>query len=201
MGVVVLAPNAERFWGGGGGLDRPDGPAHSALVNSLITDVLPDLVNFDAEKVSFTGVSGGSLLLSGFLIPAFGASLGVNAVIYNCGALAPEVAVQGDISNIKMHFQSTGNELPILIQSIPQSIAAYVQLQQAAGLTGAALDAVLTGDAKLSNGGHCEFDGQDFVNGVQLMADSFSNIVQNGQGTVGNFNVLKSVEANPNIFL
>lgn len=38
MGVVALAPNEERFWGGGSGLDRTDGVPHSAAVNSLIQD-------------------------------------------------------------------------------------------------------------------------------------------------------------------
>lgn len=39
MGVVALAPNKERFWGGGSGLNRTDGVPHSAAVNSLVQDV------------------------------------------------------------------------------------------------------------------------------------------------------------------
>ena len=39
MGVVALAPNQDLFWGGGSGLNRTDGAAHSAAVNSLIQDV------------------------------------------------------------------------------------------------------------------------------------------------------------------
>jgi hypothetical protein len=69
-----------------------------------------------------------------------------------------------------------------------------------AGLTGKAFDAILTGDSKISNGGHCEFDGKGFVSGIQLMADNFSNVMQNGKGTVNGRQVLKSVEKNPNIF-
>jgi len=203
MGVVVLAPNQKRLWGGGGGLNRPDGPLHSALVNSLIRDVLPDFLTFSQNNVQFTGVSGGSLLLSGFFVPTFAASYGPNSrVLLNCGGLAPQVAVKGDISKFKIHFQSTGNEQAQLKRSIPQSIAAYTKVLQSSGLTGKAFDNILTADSKLSaKGGHCEFDGKGFVSGIQLMADNFSNVMQNGKGTVNGFQVLKSVEKNPNIFL
>jgi hypothetical protein len=36
MGVVILAPNKNLFWGGGSGLQRNDGVAHTAAVNTLI---------------------------------------------------------------------------------------------------------------------------------------------------------------------
>ena len=39
MGVALLSPDANRRWGGGAGLNRPDGPAHSAAVNQFITKV------------------------------------------------------------------------------------------------------------------------------------------------------------------
>jgi poly(3-hydroxybutyrate) depolymerase len=73
MGIVVLAPNKNLFWGGGSGLQRTDGVAHAAAVNSLIQNQLSKDVAFDPGNVFFTGVSGGSLLLSGFFVPAFGA--------------------------------------------------------------------------------------------------------------------------------
>jgi hypothetical protein len=36
MGVVILAPNKNLFWGSGSGLQRTDGVAHTAAVNTLI---------------------------------------------------------------------------------------------------------------------------------------------------------------------
>lgn len=38
-------------------LHRPDGAAHSAAVNELITTVLPTMVNFDATNIFLEGVS------------------------------------------------------------------------------------------------------------------------------------------------
>lgn len=82
---------AARFWGGGSGLQRTDGVLHSQLINTLVKNILPQLVSFDPKNVSplapvlhptarphtpcleqvfFSGVSGGSLLLSGFFLPA-----------------------------------------------------------------------------------------------------------------------------------
>ena len=87
MGVVVLAPNQKKFWGGGSGLDRTDGVAHAAAVNSLIQDQMSQDVAFDPANVFFTGVSGGSLLMSGFFVPAFGAQY-KTGVVLNCGAMA-----------------------------------------------------------------------------------------------------------------
>ena len=52
MGVVALAANQERFWGGGSGLQRTDGVAHAAAVNSMIQDVriIALLFTLDAFK-------------------------------------------------------------------------------------------------------------------------------------------------------
>ena len=44
MGVVVLAPDPNLFWGGGSGLNRVDGVAHSAAVNDLILQVRPQTI-------------------------------------------------------------------------------------------------------------------------------------------------------------
>lgn len=69
MGVVILAPDPNLFWGGGSGLQRTDSVAHSQAVNDLILNELPNVVAFNDSQVFFTDVSGGSLLLSGFFIP------------------------------------------------------------------------------------------------------------------------------------
>ncbi|KAJ7151160.1 hypothetical protein C8R46DRAFT_494761 [Mycena filopes] len=174
MGVALLTPDPGLRWGGSDprdntGLVRPDGPAHSAAVNELLTKVLPTVVNFDASKIFLEGVSGGSLLLSGFMIPTFGASLAVPGAIMGCGGLVPQVAVQGDISNMRLHFQSTTDDLAPLKESIPQALKAYEKL-----ITGD--PSLLTADAT-PVGGHCEFDEKDFVSGVQLLTDNFASVL------------------------
>lgn len=275
-GVAVLAPDPNLFWGGGAGLDRTDGEAHAQIVNDLVQQVLPQVLAFDANRVSFTGVSGGSLLLSGFFMPAFmqnfadpvdaaaaaaaaatgdasvggnataGVGVGVGAgagagahgrgrgrgrlalsprqannnnnntgtgtgtststsqkqgqVLLNCGALPPQVSVSAAsaaaLANTRVHFQSTQAELAELQDAIPAAVAAYEQVVAAAGLTAAAaqVGALQTVDNS-PNGGHCEFDEQDFVSGVQLMADSFSAVMQGGDGLLAgtNVNVLNPV--------
>jgi poly(3-hydroxybutyrate) depolymerase len=195
MGVVVLAPNKNRFWGGGSGLQRTDGVAHAAAVNSLIQNQLPQDVVFDPANVFFTGVSGGSLLLSGFFVPAFGATY-KTGVVLNCGALTPQVDVidgANMITSMKIHYQSTQDELALLQPAIPDAITAYETLATNAGVSAAQIGALQTVDNSPNGGGHCGFDGQGFVSGVQLMADSFSNIMgANGNGQVtGIGNVLK----------
>ncbi|KAI0487465.1 hypothetical protein F4859DRAFT_257059 [Xylaria cf. heliscus] len=249
-GVALLAPDPNLFWGGGGGLDRTDGAAHAQIVNDFVADVLPRVLAFDPDSVSFTGVSGGSLLLSGFFMPAFmqnfaspasgaGAGAGANTsasagagasansraarlrlsnnnkatkaaaatgqktsqVLLNCGALAPQVAVSADaaaaLANTRLHFQSTQNDLADLQVSIPEAVAAYEQVVSDAGLATAQIAALQTVDNS-PNGGHCEFDEKDFVSGVQLMADSFSAILQGGDGLLAgtNVNVLNPVPGN-----
>jgi hypothetical protein len=39
MGVAVLAPDPNLFWGGGSGLQRTDGVAHAQAVNDLVQNV------------------------------------------------------------------------------------------------------------------------------------------------------------------
>jgi hypothetical protein len=155
MGVVVLAPNANRFWGGGSGLDRTDGVAHAAAVNSLIQNQLAQDVAFDPTQVFFTGVSGGSLLLSGFFIPAFMASY-QSGVLLNCGGLVPQVDVVDGaamIANTKIHFQSTQSDLAELQPAIPAAIKAYEQLATDAGLSATQIGALQTVD-NTPDGGH-----------------------------------------------
>ncbi|GAW23280.1 hypothetical protein ANO14919_128340 [Xylariales sp. No.14919] len=224
-GVAVLAPDPNLFWGGGSGLERTDGVAHAQIVNDLVRDVLPQVLAFDAGSVSFTGVSGGSLLLSGFFLPAFmqnfaspvataaGASAAAFAratnstgqktsqVLLNCGALAPQVDVSADaaaaLANTRLHFQSTQAELADLQASIPEAIVAYEQVVAGAGLAVPQIAALQTVDNS-PDGGHCEFDERDFVSGVQLMADSFAAVVQGGDGLLAgtDVNVLNPVPGN-----
>ncbi|KAJ6590623.1 hypothetical protein DFH09DRAFT_1307163 [Mycena vulgaris] len=195
MGVALLSPDPDLRWGGSDprdqtGLVRPDGPAHSAAVNELITKVLPTMVNFDPSAIFLEGVSGGSLLLSGFMIPTFGASLAVPGAVLGCGGLVPQVPVQGDISGLRLHFQSTTNDLAALQTSIPQAITAYEKI-----ITDPTL---LTADAS-PTGGHCEFDQKDFVSGVQLLSDNYAPILL-GTGTLNGVSVANSVVGKENLF-
>lgn len=207
-GAVVLAPDPNLFWGGGSGLDRTDGVAHSQAVADLIATVMPQVLAFNSSKVSFTGVSGGSLMLSGFFMPAhmaqFAAAGQESQVLLNCGGLEPQVDVSADnaaaLAATRVHFQSTQQELAELQPAIPAAIQAYEQIVTDAGLDAAAVGALQTVDNS-PNGGHCEFDEQDFVSGVQLMADSFSAVVGGGDGVlVGtNVNVLNPVVGNEDL--
>lgn len=198
MGVVVLAPNKNLFWGGGSGLQRTDGVAHAAAVNSLVQNQLSQDVAFDPGNVFFTGVSGGSLLLSGFFMPAFGATY-KTGVVLNCGALDPQVAVVDGatmIASMKIHFQSTSDELALLQPAIPKAVSAYEALATGAGFSATQIAASQTVDNTPNGGGHCGFDGKGFVSGVQLMATNFANIMgANATGQVtGIGNVLKVCE-------
>lgn len=195
MGVVVLAPNKNLFWGGGSGLQRTDGVAHAAAVNSLIQNQLSQDVAFDPGNVFFTGVSGGSLLLSGFFVPAFGAQY-KTGVELNCGALVPQVNVTDPntlATSMKIHFQSTKDELALLQPAIPKAISAYEKIATDAGMSAAQIGTMQTADNTPNGGGHCGFDGTGFVAGVQLMATNYANVMgQNASGQVtGIGNVLK----------
>ncbi|KAJ7487771.1 hypothetical protein FB451DRAFT_1390760 [Mycena latifolia] len=193
MGVALLAPDADFRWGGSDpkdqtGLVRPDGPAHSAAVNELLTKVLPTVVNFDPANIFLEGVSGGSLLLSGFMIPTFGASLAVPGAVLGCGGLAP--ACTGRHLRSPSAFQSTTDDLAALQKSIPEALVAYEKL-----ITNTTL---LTANAS-PNGGHCEFDEKDFVSGVQLLTDNYASILL-GTGSLNGVPVANSVVGNENLF-
>lgn len=186
MGVALLAPDDNLFWGGGSGLDRTDGVAHAQAVSDFITTEMPKIVAMDASAVVFTGVSGGSLLMSGFFIPAQMQNFPNSAVELNCGAMPPQVQFQDAatvMSQTRIHYQSTTGELTLLQDAIPQAITAYEQLAADAGLSTAQINNLQTVD-NTPTGGHCEFDGQDFVSGVQTMLTSYSNVMQGGDGTV-----------------
>ncbi|KAF1954963.1 hypothetical protein CC80DRAFT_517208 [Byssothecium circinans] len=185
MGVVLLAPNDNLFWGGGSGLQRTDGVAHSQAVNDFIQTTMPQMVAFDKNAVVFTGVSGGALTMSGFFIPAQMQNYPNSAVELNCGGMPPQVAVvdAASVANTRIHFQSTQSELTLLQGSIPQAVTAYEQIAAQQGLTADQINAKQTVD-NTPTGGHCEFDGQGFSSGVQTMLSSYSNVVQGGDGTV-----------------
>ncbi|CAA9961237.1 hypothetical protein CFE70_004615 [Pyrenophora teres f. teres 0-1] len=186
MGVVLLAPNKNLFWGGGSGLQRTDGVAHAQAVNDFVQTELPKRVAVDMSKVVFTGVSGGSLLMSGFFIPAQMKNFPNSAVELNCGGMPPQVPFPDAatvIPQTQIHFQSTQSELKLLQGSIPQAVTAYEQLGTDAGLTTDQINKLQTVDNSPA-GGHCEFDGQDFVTGVQTMLTSYSNVMQGGNGVV-----------------
>jgi len=203
MGVAVLAPDPNLFWGGGQGLQRTDGVAHAQAVSDLVTTELPKMMAFNQSQVFFEGVSGGSLLLSGFFVPAQMAKFQNAGVLFNCGGMPPQVDfVQADavMRSTVFHFQSTQNELMLLQGSIPPAIKAYEALATGAGLSVDQVGAMMTVD-NTPVGGHCAFDGQGFVSGVQLMASSYGNIVQpGGSGMVqGIGNVKKGVVGNENL--
>ncbi|KAJ4299856.1 hypothetical protein N0V90_005102 [Kalmusia sp. IMI 367209] len=206
-GAVLLAPDQNLFWGGGSGLQRTDGVAHAQAVNDFVQTVMPQLLAFDSNAVKFTGVSGGSLLMSGFFIPAQMQNFANSAVELNCGAMPPQVDFQNAaqvMSTLRIHYQSTQSELQLLQNSIPQAVVSYEQLAADAGLSADQISALQTVD-NTPQGGHCEFDGQDFVSGVQTMLTSYSNVVQGGDGVVqglgapSNGNVLTGVVGNENL--
>lgn len=87
------------------------------------------------------------------------------------------------MSQTRIHYQSTQSELQLLQDAIPQAIVAYEQAAADAGLNADQVNALQTVD-NTPQGGHCEFDGQDFVSGVQTMLTSYSNVVQGGDGVV-----------------
>ncbi|KAM3506713.1 hypothetical protein MY11210_007450 [Beauveria gryllotalpidicola] len=205
MGVAVLAPDKDLKWGSGdrNGVQRPNGAAHSAAVNELITNILPQMVAFNRSNVFFTGVSGGSLTLSAFFIPAFLGNYPNAGALLSCGALEPQVEfapqAAAALDSTRIHFQSTFNELDFLQPLIPATVKAYERAARSQGLSDKQIGALQTVD-NTPRGGHCAFDEDDFGTGVQLMADSFANIMlDGGNGLLGNaVNVLTSVVGNEN---
>lgn len=121
----------------------------------------------------------------------------------NCGGMPPQVDFNNAsavLSTTPIHFQSTQNELALLQPSIPAAVSAYEQAASDAGLTTDQINALQTVDNSPA-GGHCAFDGQAYTSGVQLMANSYSNIIlPGGDGTVqGIGNVKTGVVGNENL--
>jgi hypothetical protein len=204
MGMVVLAPDPNLFWGGGQGLERVDGVEQSQAVADLITTVMPQIVNFDPNQVFFTGVSGGALMLSGFFIPQQIQNFPNSGILLNCGALAPQVdfADLSVLATTTIHYQSTQGELANLQQSVPEAISAYEQAARGIGLSNQQISQLQTVNNS-PNGGHCAFDEQGFVSGVQLMVDSYASVIQaGGDGQVAGIgNVRTGVVGNENLSL
>ncbi|KAK4229941.1 hypothetical protein QBC38DRAFT_69183 [Podospora fimiseda] len=201
LGVVLLAPSTNSLWGQrtgqASGLSRPDGIDDAELVRDFVKEVLPQLVAFNSKDVFFTGVSGGALLLSGFFMPAHLQEFDGAGVLLLCGGMPPQVeAVEGFEGNTRIHYQSTTNELELLKDSIPEAIRAYEGLALAGGLSEEKVGRLQTADNSLE-GGHCEFDGEGFVSGIQFLVDNFEDIMlEGGDGRVNGVNVLTSVVEN-----
>ncbi|KAK1985045.1 hypothetical protein LZ30DRAFT_779370 [Colletotrichum cereale] len=198
-GVAVLAPDDNLRWGGGMGLGRVDGAAHAKAVNDLVMQVLPKYLAFNASDVYFTGISGGSLLLSGFFLPAHIGNFAGAGVFLGCGAMEPRVEVTEDSAGAiaggatRIHYQSTQKEQKGLMMSIPAAIKAYKRIAEDKGLKGDEIDRLQTAD-NTPDGGHCEFDARGYDSGIQLMIDSYGAVMQGGGGEVpGVGNVLKGV--------
>jgi hypothetical protein len=155
MGVVMLAPDPNLFWGGGSGLQRTNGAAHSQAVNDVIQTELKNQVAFDSSNVFFTGVSGGSLMLSGFFVPTYMTNY-KTGVLFNCGALKPQVPVNDAaavMASTTIHYQSTQQELTLLQPAIPAAISAYETLASQSGMTAQQIGQMQTVD-NTPNGGH-----------------------------------------------
>ncbi|CAH7687792.1 hypothetical protein PPACK8108_LOCUS22631 [Phakopsora pachyrhizi] len=179
MGVVILAPNDQMFWGGGAGDLRTDGALHSSLINKLITQVLPQVLKMDPAKVFFTGVSGGSHLLSGFFMPAFAENYNTG-VIMACGGLPIQVKPSSNfgktLGTMRIHFQASTQELESLQNTIPGSITTYIDAAKAAGVDDKSLGKKLTADAT-PTGDHCAFDNKDYTSGVQRMINNYGKFI------------------------
>ncbi|KAG0148656.1 hypothetical protein CROQUDRAFT_654486 [Cronartium quercuum f. sp. fusiforme G11] len=198
MGVVIMAPNDKRFWGGGSGNLRTDGALHASLVNTLIRQVLPQVMRVDENKVFFTGISGGSLMLAGFFLPMYAETYNTGVVL-GCGALPPQVPTSGKfgrtLSTMRIHFQASQEELPFLQPAITGAVITYADEALKAGGNAAEIGRRLTVDAT-PNGAHCAFDGRDFVSGVQLVSSNYGNIVFGNGDVPGIGNVATSVYEN-----
>jgi hypothetical protein len=107
MGVAVLAPDQNLLWGGP---NRVNGAAHAQAVSDLVTDVLPNMVAFNQSAINFMGVSGGSLMMSGYFIPQNMQNFPNANILLGCGAMPPQVPFQQQntvIQQTKIHYQSS----------------------------------------------------------------------------------------------
>lgn len=116
---------------------------------------LPKVIAFNQSQTFFTGVSGGSLLLSGFYVPAFMSQF-KTGVLFNCGALPPQVPFKDAAATIgatTIHWQSTKQELALIQQQLPRAITAYESLATQAGLAASQINALQTVNNS-PDGGH-----------------------------------------------
>ncbi|KAJ3307247.1 hypothetical protein HDV03_001732 [Kappamyces sp. JEL0829] len=183
MGVAVLAPNQAMRWGcpdqpNANCNTRPNGPNHAKRVQQLLTSTLPAMgIAVNNNQVFFTGVSGGSLLLTSAIMPLFGQQFNAGMMVL-CGGLPPQnqqngVALTPASIPQRVHFQSTAQELASLQKTIPQAIAALASTATPQQLSSGAL----TVDPNPPQGSHCAFDGKNFFSGVQLMVNNFASVM------------------------
>lgn len=208
MGVVVLAPNDKLLWGGQSTrtVQRPDGVAHATAVDALIRDELSKVANFDMANVWFSGVSGGSLLLSGFFMPMF-MSRYKTGVMLMCGGLSPPEGRAGltstldqeTIQKMRIHWQSSTAELTSLKQTIPPAITYYETMARKAGLKDAAINVKQTADAT-PTGGHCAFDNKAFTSGIRKFTTSWAAVMTGDGQAAGIGAVNKGVVGREKLF-
>jgi hypothetical protein len=170
IGVTVKAPNASLTWG------RASGVAHANYLNDLIQNELVKKYNVDLDRIYFSGVSGGSYFLAGHFLPMYGHVYKRGAFLM-CGGMAPQVAfVQPEfLKSFRIHWQITAGERDDIKASVDDSVSGWKS-----ALTKAGGDAALETFAAEGDGGHCEFDGQDYTSGIQSMMDlKFATIVTN----------------------
>lgn len=188
MGLVVLAPNEALLWGGQSTrqVQRPDGVAHAIAVDKLIRETLPGIVNFDPANVWFTGVSGGSLTLSGFFLPMFMSRYRTGAMLL-CGGMAPPEGRTGLVDTLdaetlgrtRIHWESSQQELPSLKTTIPAAVRYYESRARQVGMKDEGINVLQTADAT-PTAGHCAFDNEGFNSGIQLALRSFGRVLQPG---------------------
>ncbi|BFZ55762.1 hypothetical protein PYCC9005_002803 [Savitreella phatthalungensis] len=195
LDVVVLAPNNELVWGGrrtdSRGM-RTQAVAHADALDILIDRELPRVVRFDRAKVSFTGVSGGSILLASAFLPRhlgkYASEGGGNGVMLLCGGDAPAAGAAAlqdfatAVARTRLRWQVTDNELPQLKRTIPRGIRAYAALDT--GKT--AVQTVFS-----SPGSHCAFTNGGFNDGIQRVVSNWREVMfgQGGVPGLGNVRV------------
>ncbi|KAF4832544.1 hypothetical protein CGCTS75_v004568 [Colletotrichum tropicale] len=184
-GVTVLAPDQNLHWGGGKGFNRTDGVAHAQAVNDLVMKTLPKYMAFNSSNVYFTGISGGSLMLSGYFIPAHMGNFAGDGhgVMLGCGAMEPRVTVEASARDAMMktriHYQTSQKELDRLQKSIPMAMKAYEGIASEKGLKKEDINKLQTANNK-PDGGHCQFDGMGFGSGIQLVVDHYTAVMKKG---------------------
>lgn len=96
-------------------------------------------------------------------------------VVLCCGGMIPQVSpfinFGKTLNSMRVHFQTSQKEIPGLQTSIAKTIVAYGDLAIKAGGNKTFLGHLLTVDAT-PKAEHCEFDGKDYVSGLQLIASN-----------------------------
>ncbi len=161
IGVTVKAPNASLTWG------RAAGRTHGEYLQDLIQSELVKKYNVDLERIYFSGVSGGAYFLTGNFIPSYGKGYRTGAFLM-CGGEAPRVAFDEPefLKDFSIYWQVTAGERNDILASVRRSMRAYKT-----ALDGVAGDAKMQMSEIVGDGGHCEFDGEEYTSGIQYMMD------------------------------